>query len=60
MARGSERRQRRALARRSAARQHRVRRDVVSGAELFDMLESLGLHARPVPLAPTPFAAAAA
>jgi len=34
--------------------------DVVSGAALFDMLESLGLHARPVGLAATRFAAAAA
>jgi hypothetical protein len=34
--------------------------DVVSGAELFDILESLGLHARPARLAPTQFAAATA
>ena len=34
--------------------------DVVSGAELFDILESLGLHPRPARLAPTPFAAAVA
>jgi hypothetical protein len=34
--------------------------DVVSGAELFDMFESLGLHVRPARLAPTPLAAAAA
>jgi hypothetical protein len=34
--------------------------DVVSGVELVDMLELLGLHARPVPFARTPVAAAAA
>ena len=34
--------------------------DVVSGAELVDMLGLLGLHARPVRFARTPFAALAA
>lgn len=34
--------------------------DVVSGAELVDMLELLGLHARPVRIARTPLAVAAA
>lgn len=34
--------------------------DVVGGVELVDMLESLGLHARPARIAQTPLATAAA